>query len=80
MEKCIAGCKVYHGGERKHHVDCPFYKGSLSEYYDNLLSNINRVEIINHTSSKHEIGRIFTYRGKVEISLQDDGETIKVFI
>lgn len=33
-EKCIAGCKTYYGGEKKHHKDCPFYPDSLSEYYD----------------------------------------------
>lgn len=32
--KCVAGCKKYHGGEIKHHKDCPFYPESLSEYYD----------------------------------------------
>lgn len=33
-EKCIAGCKTFYGGEKKHHKDCPFYPDSLSEYYD----------------------------------------------
>ena len=42
--------------------------------------DINRVEIINHNSSQYEIGRIFTFRGKLEYQLQDDMRTLKVFI
>jgi hypothetical protein len=32
--KCVAGCKNFDHYETKHHPDCPFYKGSLSEMYD----------------------------------------------
>ncbi len=51
-------------------------------------SNVNRVEIINHTS-KGELGRAYTYwsqygngieNPKVELVLQDDGKTLKIFI
>jgi hypothetical protein len=45
-----------------------------------IQSEIMRVEVINHTSDKHPIGRIFTYYGNVEISIQDGGKTCKVFI
>ena len=45
-----------------------------------LQSPITRVEVINHTSDKHPIGRIFTYCGNVEISFQDGGQSLKVFI
>lgn len=41
---------------------------------------ITRVEVINHTSDKHPIGRLFTYYGNVEIDMQDGGKTLKVFI
>ncbi len=34
---CIAGCKVYTGGEIYHHKDCPFYPESLSKIHDTLL-------------------------------------------
>lgn len=34
--KCVAGCKNFAHYETKHHPDCPFYKGSLSEQFDNL--------------------------------------------
>lgn len=44
------------------------------------LDSINRVEIINHNSDQFEIGRVLVYRGKVEVQLQDDGKTLKVFI
>ncbi len=80
MKQCVAGCKHFEGGEIKHHKDCDFYPDSLSQYYDILFDSINRVEIINHNSSQFEIGRIFTFRGKIETSLQDDNKTLKIFI
>ena len=51
-------------------------------------SKINRIEVINHTE-KGEFGRAFTYwseykngikNPKVEIDVQDDGKTLKIFI
>lgn len=79
-KQCVAGCKHFEGGEIKHHKDCDFYADSLTKYYDDLLLNITRVEVINHNSSNFEIGRIFAYRGDVEVSLQDDNKTLKIFI
>jgi hypothetical protein len=35
-EKCVAGCNVFHGGEIRHHSDCPFYPESLSQKYDEM--------------------------------------------
>lgn len=43
-------------------------------------TKLTRVEIINHTQKDREIGRIFTYRGGVELSFQDGGKTLKIFI
>jgi predicted nucleic acid-binding Zn-ribbon protein len=34
--KCVAGCKVYTGGEIRHHKHCPYYPESLSKMYDDL--------------------------------------------
>jgi len=34
--KCVAGCKVYTGGEIRHHGDCVFYPESLTKKYDEL--------------------------------------------
>jgi hypothetical protein len=31
--KCEAGCKVFYGGERKHHKDCVFYPESLTKVW-----------------------------------------------
>lgn len=39
MKKCETGCKVFTGGEIKHHKDCCFYKDSLSEKIDILDAN-----------------------------------------
>ena len=55
--------------------------GRLKEEIEKLkMDKISRVEIINHNSSKYEIGRIFTFRGKIETQLQDDNKTLKIFI
>lgn len=55
-------------------------------------SKVNRVEVIDHTKpyeNKDAIGRAYTYwskygngieNPKVELSLQDEGKTLKVFI
>jgi hypothetical protein len=45
-----------------------------------LLGEINRLEVINHNSDKFEIGRVLVYKGAVEVSLQVDNKTLKVFI
>lgn len=41
--KCVMGCKNYHGGEIKHHKDCPFYPESFTERYEQMeieLANV----------------------------------------
>jgi len=40
-KKCQAGCKVFSGGERKHHNDCTYYKDSLSELLDERNEELN---------------------------------------
>jgi hypothetical protein len=42
--------------------------------------NVNRVEIINHNTQSKEIGRLFVHRGNIDVQLQDDDRTLKVFI
>ena len=49
-------------------------------------TKINRIEIINHASNDHPIGRLlvlykemFDFEG-VEISIQDGGRTLKIFL
>lgn len=47
-----------------------------------LLAKVTRLEIINH-SSKGDLGRVFVNRndsGKIEVSLQDNNRTLKIFI
>lgn len=43
-------------------------------------TEVGRIEIINHTQTDKEVGRIFTYRGDVELSFQDNNKTLKIFI
>jgi hypothetical protein len=45
-----------------------------------FFAEIDRLEVINHNSNDLEIGRIFSFRGKMEFSLQDDGKSLKIFI
>ena len=35
-DECEAGCKVFTGGEIRHHKDCIFYPESRTEMYNNL--------------------------------------------
>ena len=48
-------------------------------------TKINRIEVINHASNDHPIGRLLTlyqeldFNG-IEISLQDGGKTLKIFL
>lgn len=34
--KCITGCKHFHGGEILHHRHCPYYEESISQMYNDL--------------------------------------------
>lgn len=36
---CEAGCKAYHGGERRHHPDCVFYPDSFTELHHRLAQD-----------------------------------------
>jgi hypothetical protein len=55
-------------------------KQQLSEYLNGLSRNINRVEVIQHSPPYN--GRAYTNREAkhVEISLQDNNETLKIFL
>lgn len=50
------------------------------------LEKINRLEVINHAKNRLPIGRVLTlYKelndfDSIEISIQDDGRTMKIFI
>lgn len=50
------------------------------------LEKINRLEVINHAKNRLSIGRVLTlYKelndfDSIEISIQDDGRTMKIFI
>jgi len=32
--QCQPGCKVFTGGERRHHKNCVFYEGSFTQMYE----------------------------------------------
>lgn len=41
-EKCGPGCRVYFGGERKHHTSCVHYPESLTKLYEDRIRNLER--------------------------------------
>jgi hypothetical protein len=47
---------------------------------------INRIEIINHASNEHPVGRLITLHKELgdfniaEFSVQDGGQTLKIFL
>lgn len=49
-------------------------------------TKITRIEIINHAKNSHQIGRLITLHKQLgdfdvaEISMQDDGTTMKIFL
>ncbi len=49
-------------------------------------SKITRIEIINHAKNSHQFGRLITLYKELgdfdvaEISMQDDGRTMKIFL
>lgn len=57
-EKCCAGCKMYYGGEIKHHKDCVFYPESLTSVYDAIATeNAQLKEALRETSN--ELNQVF---------------------
>jgi len=46
-ETCVAGCKAYTGGERRHHPDCPFYEESFTQLHDRLIADISALQAQN---------------------------------
>ena len=65
--------------ETEIYIDSEFHEKTKVDWAV-IESNITRVEIINQNSDKHPIGRIFNYQGGVEVSFQDGGKTLKIFI
>lgn len=62
---CINGCKVFTGGEIKHHKDCPNYPESLSKAYDDLVRyNNDLVECITAMIEASESRDLKTFHRK----------------
>lgn len=77
-----AGFLLKEGKEMNFKIETEIYTDLGEERIDwaVIQSSITRLEVINHTSDKHPIGRILTYHGNIEVSMQDDCKTIKIFI
>lgn len=42
-KKCVAGCKIFTGGEIRHDKNCPFYPESLTRLCDDMKEKILRL-------------------------------------
>lgn len=40
---CEAGCKMYTGGEIKHHQDCQHYTQSMSKLHDDIQNEVEKL-------------------------------------
>lgn len=45
-----------------------------------INSKLNRLEIINYNSITHKIGKIFSFKGNIKVSYQNNNQTLKIFI
>ncbi len=52
-DKCQAGCKIFTGGEIRHHKDCVFYPESFSKMYDDLQEENDKLMLL-RTEAYHE--------------------------
>lgn len=43
-ERCEAGCKMFYGGEVRHHEDCVFYPESFTRMYDEQKAKLKSAE------------------------------------
>jgi hypothetical protein len=81
-----AGFSLKEGKEVNFEIETEIYiegythLGEMKIDWAVIKSPITRLEIINHKSNEHPIGRIFTYYGNVEVSMQDNNKTLKIFI
>ena len=73
-DKCIAGCKVFTGNERYHHKDCPYYPGSMSELFDEMKAQLQKVEMPNDIK---DINFIKWYSGMDESKIRKAFERFK---
>ncbi len=48
--ECEAGCKIFTGGEIKHHPGCQYYAESMSKMYDDLHSEVEKLRLQNVTN------------------------------
>ena len=51
--KCQAGCKLYTGGEIKHHKDCLYYPESMSKTFDDMKSELKKLRVADVSRSDY---------------------------
>jgi hypothetical protein len=50
----------------------------IQEAIEDIQRKLSRLVLIDHRT--RGVGRLFDQEGKIELSLQDDGKTLKIFI
>lgn len=53
---------------------------SPQDNLNKLIKSVDRFEVIDETGRAYVKGRIYGSPVKIELSLQDDGKTLKVFV
>ena len=62
--RCQAGCKIFTGGEIKHHPDCHYYPESLSKMYDDLLIEVKKLQ--QHDKARSLLLGLFGVSGSLQ--------------
>ena len=78
--KCEAGCKVFYGGERKHHRNCVHYPESLTKLWHDTeagyLAEIERLRyVLEGVRAAIKTGRnepLQIWRDQIDIALSED--------
>ena len=58
--KCVAGCRLFSGEEKRHHFHCPKYRDSFSEMF-NINKEMLRIatlaleQMVNYNSAFHPL-------------------------
>lgn len=75
----LSGFSLEEGKKVNFHIEKEIYIEEVVEWAI-LETEVNRIEIINHNQKDMEIGRIFNFKGSMDVQFQDGGKVLKIFI
>jgi hypothetical protein len=77
--QCEAGCKVFTGGERKHHRDCAFYPESLTKlWHDTENALTAEIERLRAIISRSRALTDHVIHGEPYVSMEDVHDALSV--